>query len=205
MKNIIISLSAAMIILLLTSCLGTVRTASFVNPDITTKQYTRICVMFDTDDLLSKQDLEDEINDYLLSYGCQSFCSYDFIFPGREYSDRQIHKLLVKYEIDAYMLLSIADKEYYERVIPASEETVTSTKTKQNKAGKDLVTTTTTSTNYTAEKTEYSNVTDYSIKLIDVETSEVVWTAYSRKTNRQSYFALAKSIVENLSDDGLIQ
>ena len=174
--------------------------------------------MADVEDLFVRKDAEDDVCWWLAAFDCGYARSYEILFPGRNYTDAQIKKMLVANKIDGYMLITYENRVLIEDYTQIDYEPFDTVETE---IYTDTITYDETTVNsIDDESIDQIYFTGYKAVLIDVRTSRIAWTSYTRvwtpyeRTISEGYDdqqwlsseseSLSEDIVRNLYKDGMI-
>jgi hypothetical protein len=198
-KKTFLPLAIALIAVILSGC-ATTETTSYRDPEFVGKQYDKICVFADIDDLKYRQMVEDEMVKDFRETGIYAVQGAMLFPPTRQWSDEDIHKVLVEKNLDGYLLIAWTDKHVDQVYKPGELVTETKKVKDKNKKGKE-VTNEKSVTYQTPGHTENTYYSAFETKLIDVKTSKTAWMAHSKSESGESFSEDFKPIIDSYSDD----
>ncbi|MGQ9848086.1 MAG: hypothetical protein ACUVQP_11395 [Bacteroidales bacterium] len=198
-----------LILIFIFGCAST-RMTSFKDPDYQKAEFKRILVVANTNDLEDRKKLESKMVEEFSDIGVYALESFRLFPPTRELTDEDKVELLLKNDIDAFILISVGESGVSEVYVPQTSST---TKTKGsvsvygNTAKYEEKSTTIYQGGYTLNKPW----AEFETSLYDVSNGQMVWIASSftggnayanRNTIVNSY---CEKTVEKLLEDRLIK
>lgn len=196
-------------LLFLFGCAST-RMTSFKDPDYQNTKFKRILVVANTNDLEVRQKLEFKMVEAFSEAGVYALESYKLFPPTRELTDEEKVDLLLKNDIDAFLLISVGESGVSEVYVPQTSST-TKTKGEVNVYGNTARYKEKSKTTYQGGYTLYKPWAEFETKLYDVSNGQMAWIASSftggnayanRNTVINSYCG---KTVDQLLEDRLIE
>ncbi len=197
-----------LLFLLILGCAST-RMTSFKDPDYQNKEFKRILVVANTNDLEVRQKLESKMVEEFSKVGVHSLESYKLFPPTRELTNVEKVDLLLKNNIDSFISISVGESGANEVFIPQTSKT-TKTEGDVNVYGNTAHYKEKATTTYQGGYTVHKPWAEFETKLYDVSNGRVAWIASSftggnayanRNTVINSYCG---KTVEKLVEDKLI-
>lgn len=198
LKKVIIPLA---ILIFIISCTQT-RVVSFSDPEAKYKSYGKIAVIGDTDDLSDRLTIENKMVETLQDNGVKAVASLSLLPPTRSFTIEQENAILTDNNIQALVLIQVADAGFYVRSEPISIHT------EKDEDGKE--------TTISGGGTEQKAYSKLRITLIDIESGQNMWIG---DADAQSFFdtadpdwdmnyllkASSKKLAKELIKTGMIQ
>lgn len=166
LKKAILSLVA----ILLISCTQT-RVVSFSDPEAEYKIYNKVAVIGDTDDLSDRLAIEEKMVETLRDNGAKAVSSLSLLPPTRSFTIEEENKILTNNNVQALVLVQVADTGYYVTTEPISIHT------DKDENGKE--------TTISGGGTEQKAYSKLRITLIDIESGQNMWIG---DADAQSFF-----------------
>jgi len=197
------------IILFLVSCAST-RITSFKDPDYQNKDFNRILIVANTNDLEDRQKLESKMVEEFSNIGIYALESIRLFPPTSELTDEDKVELLLKNNIDAFISISVGESGVSEVYVP---QTSSATKTKGNVSvyGNTATYKEKSTTTYQGGYTLNKPWAEFETKVYDVSNGQMAWIASSftggnayanRTTVINSY--CGKTVDQLLKDDLIV-
>lgn len=183
----------------LVGCAST-RMTSMVNPEWNHTPYTRILVFYPSDDLDSRQLVEDRFESRVKVEGVDFVPAREVLFPGRTYSEQDLKSALEDRGIDAILVIRQGKAGYSTAVLPGSANSSTRCTTWSSSQGCVSTETTTTQTGGGTVRKPWS---EFSLVLVDFATYQTGWVATAR--SRGNAFADAEDLVNSMVEKAVSQ
>lgn len=159
-----------LVIILLISCTQT-RVVSFSDPEAKYKSYSKIVVVGDTEDLSDRLTIEDKMVETLRDNGVHAVASLSLLPPTRSFTIEEENAILTDNNIQALVLIQIADTGFFVTSEPIS------IRTEKDEDGKE--------TTISGGGTEQKAYSKLRITLIDIDSGQNMWIG---DADAQSFF-----------------
>ena len=164
-------------LIILVGCAST-RMTSFTDPDYQKAEFKRILVVANTNDLEDRQKLESKMVEEFSNIGVFALESFRLFPPTRELTDEDKVELLLKYDIDAFISISVGESGVSEVYVPQTSST-TKTKGNVNVYGNTATYKEKSTTTYQGGYTLNKPWAEFETQLYDVSNGQMAWIATS--------------------------
>lgn len=199
MKKLVL---ASVILVILSGCAIT-RITSIRDPEFASVSYQKILVVAPFYDIELRQNTEKAFQEEFSQRGINVLTAMQILPPTRNYSDAELEELLDRYEIDAILVVALAD--YWESKTYVPESSTTKGKVSVSPFGNSLYYNSATSKSggYYISKPKVK----FECRLFDVKTGKVSWmastvtsgNAFARYTTLVN--SLATTTIQKLIDE----
>ena len=149
-----------LIVILLIGCTQT-RVVSFSDPEAKYKSYNKIVVIGDTEDLSDRLTIENKMVETFLDNKVNAVASLSLMPPTRSFTIEEENAILTNNNIQALVLIQIADTGFFVTSEPIS------IRTEKDKDGKE--------TTISGGGTEQKAYSKLRITLVDIESGQNMW------------------------------